>query len=91
MITIDLIAMVELGTGPDRMLDAQVHAALEGRDLREDVNWQNRPVLIGRDRNAPHDECVMYWRDINEADARITPLTASLDQVAALIQKLLPD
>lgn len=90
MITNDLIKMVESGSGPDRKLDAMVHAAIEGRELREDVNWQNRPVLIGKSRNAPHDECVMYWIDIQEADARISRVTGSLDCVIELIQSQSP-
>lgn len=90
MITDELIAMVESGSEPDRKLDAMIHAALEGRELREGVNWQKRPVLIGRNRNAPHDECVMYWLDMDEADAHVTRLTASLDAVIELIQKQNP-
>ena len=90
MIPEDLIERVEGGTGPERELDARIMAAIEGRELRDGVNWQNRPVLLGRAKTPPHDECVMYFFDLNEAPGHVPALTGSFDAAIALYKRRLP-
>lgn len=89
MISDDLIARAENGSGPDRELDARISAAIEGRALRESVNWQNRPVLLGKSSMPPHDECVMCWLDLREAPPHVLPLGHSFDACLALFEQRL--
>lgn len=75
--------------GPDREVDALVHAFLENRSVRRDGD-----VLLGRHNNPPHDECVLGKYDDSgtfySAHERSQGFTSSLDAVADLIERGFP-
>lgn len=91
-----LLERVEKATGPDREIDVRVHAELvEHRDVIERDTW-----VIGRNRNAPHDECVLGRIDPGKHSRNFSPAyskpeqpdyTASIDTALALVERMLPE
>jgi hypothetical protein len=83
----DLLARVEISTGPDRELDAAIAVATLGTTSTEDD-------LIYHKAPARDDRCApgTYWRKSRSGMSLHTspPYTSSLDAALALVEEKLP-
>ena len=75
-----LIEKLEAAGEGSRELDTRIHALLEDRDLRQDEFGR----LLGRSREAPHDECIMAYPNFSP-DTAIPCYTTSLDAALTLV------
>lgn len=81
----DLLERLTKTTGPDRELDALLHAFADGRTVRENVHPEFGRQLLARNSRPPHDE---YWLD---HPASMHPaFTGSIDAAHGLVTHFLP-
>lgn len=88
----ELIERLEKAAAPDRELDGRIWAEVDGRDVRrlENIEYWGLPGLVARNRNAPHDECVVGCFEAEKfltvgQRPPIAPYTASLDAALTLV------
>lgn len=85
----DLQALLKAAPGPDREIDARIHAEAEKRDIIGPISsatW--RGAFFGRSRRPPHDECFL-WQP-NHVAADVLRYTASNDAALAFVESVLP-